>query len=438
MKQSMFDEAHLLNELKHYLPSQTPIKEFIHHNTLHAFQSMKFYDAIFKASKIFGYQVTIQLHEFRELYQMGRIRNDVMERVIADRKGKSEVAKWKEKLLKGNYHTHNEPRIGKLRSNWKSAYGIDLDNLVQPLLFRILCAYLDQGVSIQKFPVVKDNFLDSLRSMEKNSFSSFFKTKRVKKFFLYGDCSLSHLLKMVVGDESYFEQYVFDQQFTHQGWSGLVSAVEDHPYTLMDNRPIALLELIAFELLLEMDALDHELGNMWQPISRITTQPPLHLFDEVESTELQEVFKLWQDAFEWSYYDEVLSGISLQLKKEPLAVSPKTFQAMFCIDERECSIRRHIEYVDKNCETLGTPGFFGVEFYFKAEHANFYDKLCPAPVYPNFLIKEHGSKHKREHELLYTDHAHTFLGGTLSSVSLGFGAGVKLLQTLFRPRMSPA
>ncbi|MFN0031847.1 MAG: putative inorganic carbon transporter subunit DabA, partial [Flavobacteriales bacterium] len=42
------------------------------------------------------------------------------------------------------------------------------------------------------------------------------------------------------------------------------------------------------------------------------------------------------------------------------------------------------------------------------------------------------------HELLYTDHAHTFLGGTLSSVSLGFGAGVKLLQTLFRPRMSPA
>ncbi len=58
-----FDEAHVLHELKHYLPTQTPLKDFIHHNSLHAFQHMKFYDAIFKASKIFGYQVTLQLTE---------------------------------------------------------------------------------------------------------------------------------------------------------------------------------------------------------------------------------------------------------------------------------------------------------------------------------------------------------------------------------------
>ena len=52
----LFDEQHILHELKHYLPTQTPLKDFIHHNSLHAFQQMKFYDAIFKASKIFGYQ----------------------------------------------------------------------------------------------------------------------------------------------------------------------------------------------------------------------------------------------------------------------------------------------------------------------------------------------------------------------------------------------
>jgi hypothetical protein len=63
-----FDEAHVLHELKHYLPSQTPLKDFIHHNSLHAFQKLKFYEGIFKASKIFGYQVTLQLTEYRELY----------------------------------------------------------------------------------------------------------------------------------------------------------------------------------------------------------------------------------------------------------------------------------------------------------------------------------------------------------------------------------
>jgi hypothetical protein len=45
---SIFDEQHLLHALRHYLPSQTPLKDFIHHNSLHAFQEMKFFDAILK------------------------------------------------------------------------------------------------------------------------------------------------------------------------------------------------------------------------------------------------------------------------------------------------------------------------------------------------------------------------------------------------------
>lgn len=58
MNHRKFDESHVLHELKHYLPSQTPLKDFIHHNSLHALQHLKFYEAIFKAGKIFGYQVT--------------------------------------------------------------------------------------------------------------------------------------------------------------------------------------------------------------------------------------------------------------------------------------------------------------------------------------------------------------------------------------------
>ena len=70
------DVEHILHELKHYLPSQQALRDFIHHNSLHAFQHMKFYDAIFTASKIFGFQVHLQLPEYREMYKTGRIREE--------------------------------------------------------------------------------------------------------------------------------------------------------------------------------------------------------------------------------------------------------------------------------------------------------------------------------------------------------------------------
>ena len=78
MKNTHFDEQHILHELKHFLPSQTPLKDFIHHNSLHAFQHLKFYDGIFQASKIFGYQVTLQLGEYRKLYDLGRIKKNIL------------------------------------------------------------------------------------------------------------------------------------------------------------------------------------------------------------------------------------------------------------------------------------------------------------------------------------------------------------------------
>jgi len=309
---------------------------------------------------------------------------------------------------------------------------------VQPLLFRILCSYLDQGISIWQFPANKEGFIASLRELEQNGISSFFKTKRARQLLLSGQCDLNHLLQLVVGDERFYEQYIFDQQFTHQGWSGIVSAVEDQPHTLLDSRPISLRDLIAVELLLEIDALDNQLGKKWNPLAKSIQVQPVNLFEDVPSTELQEVFKLWQDAFEWHYYDEVLTGISLQKKKTVPAPTAKSFQAIFCIDERECSLRRHVEAVDPHCETLGSPGFFGVEFYFQPQYGKFYEKLCPAPVTPKYLIKEYDVKEKRKHELLYTNKTHTFLRGTLSTLGLGFWSGVRLLQTLFRPKMSPA
>lgn len=439
----VFDEANVLHELKHYLPSQTPLKDFIHHNSLHAFQNMKFYDAIFKGSKIFGFQSTMELNDFRKLYEVGRIRPEILDRVISDRKGREQLVAWKQNVLSKSYDENILPRIGQLRANWKVIHQIDLDTMVQPLLFRVLCSYLDQGIAIWDFPVGGKNFLEAIKELEQNSFTSLFKTSRAKKLLLQQDLSIYHLLKVLIGNEAYFEQYLFDQQFSHRGWSGMVAAVEDKPDTLLSPKKISLKDLIVFELLLEIDNLDYVLAKTWKPLCENVTDKPLDLFADVESSELHEVFKIWQDAFEWSYYDEVLAGVKqLSLSKQNnidvKVGEQKTFQAMFCIDERECSLRRHIEHIDTSCETFGTPGFFSVEFYFQAHNAKFYDKLCPAPVTPKYLIKEYDVSEKRKHDFFYTNKTHQSITGFISAFTLGFWAAIRLVQNLFKPKMAPA
>lgn len=441
-KKTSFDEAHVLHTLRHYLPSQGPLKDFVHHNTLHAFQDMKFYDAIFKASQIFGYQVTFSLSEYRQLYSQKRISEAILDRVIRERKGDGLIQEWREKVFNQTYDWSIQPRVGKLRQEWKHFYSVDLDDLVQPLLFRIVCSYLDQGIAISPFPFEQTGLLNAVRTLEQGSFTSFFKGKRARTLLQDSSCTIEQLLSIIVGEKKYFETYLYDQQFFHRGWSGIVATIEDRPETLYYPKNISLRDFIHLELLLEIDALDHALGEQWQPLGLKTNIVPEDIFTDVKPNEVQEVLKIWQDAFEWSYYDMVLRGMQA-VSEQGLSVSSslqKSFQAIFCIDEREYSLRTYIESVDPNCETLGAPGFFGVEFYFRPAHAKFHEKLCPAPVTPRYLIKEVEKevKHTRPKEIIYSKHSHTFVRGFVSSYFLGLASLGKLFANLLRPTMSPA
>jgi len=434
----IFDEHEAIHDLKHYLPAQSPLKDFIHHNTLHSFQKLKFHDALRNASEKFGYKVSLTLDEYRDLYHSARIESDILDRVITKFKGHNEIELWRKKMLFDDYAKDSLPRIGTLRACWKRCFRVDLNSLVHPTLFRILCSYLDQGISIWNFPVNGEGLLTSLTVLERNSMVSFFRTRRARNLLLEGKTNISSLLKIVVGgDGSLYKQYLFDQQFAHQGWSGLASVVEDMPETLLDTKKISLQDLIAFELLLEIDALDFEFGEIWAPLSYKVDECRVDLFADVPLTEFDEVVKLWQEAYEWSYYDHVLAGLRFQ-KVEEKPNSRASFQAMFCIDDRECSLRRYLEKEDPECETFSTPGFFSVEFYFQPEFGKFYTKVCPAPVTPKFLIKEIGSHEKRKKDAHFSKQSHSLFRGWLIAQTLGFWSAFKLFVNIFRPSMGPA
>ncbi|GAB4395580.1 MAG: hypothetical protein OHK0053_04690 [Microscillaceae bacterium] len=431
----LFVKEKVISELKHYLPAQAPLKDFVHHNPLHAFQHLKFEAGTHLASEAFGYKVALSIDEYRALYRIGHIREDVLNHILQQKKG-AEAALWKDKLLLGRYERLPVPRIGALRAHWKKDFHIDLDSLVHPLLFRLLNSFLDQGIATWKFPVAHKGFLASVRALEKNGLISLFKKPRARQLLLHSRCDIEKLLKILVGEESLFERYLYDQQFAHPGWSGLVSVIEDQPHTLLDHKRIRLQELIQLEILLEIDALDFAFGEIWAPLGHKVQDKIPALFGKIAETELYEVQSLWQNALEWSFYDQVLEGLQSQSLENP-EPEPRSFQALFCIDDREGSFRRYLENMDSRCETFGTPGFFNVAFFFKPEHGRFYTKQCPVPLSPKHLIKESQSRHKHQKDMHFTKHTYSLFRGFLITQTLGFWSALRLLFSIFKPHLSP-
>ncbi|CAG5004013.1 hypothetical protein DYBT9275_03280 [Dyadobacter sp. CECT 9275] len=436
-KNQMFDEREVLHRLKHYLPAQAPLKDFVHHNTLQAFQVSKFHDGIRQASQIFGYKVSPSLEEYRSFFNAKKISPDILEKIIIAQKGFKNAAVWRDKALLKKFDDTSVPRVGRVKANWKKQYHIDLDAQVHPILFRILCSYLDQGIAVWSFPANGNGLLASLREMEKGSFSSIFKTRRARNLLLSEDTALTELLAMLVGEAALYEHYLFDQQFAHQGWSGMVSTLEDRHETLLIRKKISLYELVLLECLLEIDALDHSFGKNWQPLVSRMDSKPSELFAAVPETELNEVLKILQEALEWTYYDCVLAAIQKpRIEKRPVA--GKSFQAMFCIDDREGSLRQYLEFTDDHCETFGTPGFFGVEFYYQPADGNFYTKVCPEPITPRYLIKEVGAIRKKSTNVHFSKLPFSFHSGWSISQTLGYWSAFKLAANIFKPSATTA
>lgn len=427
-----------MRRLQRYLPHQNPLKDFVHHNTLNSFQDLPFHEALETASTYFGYKTYLHLKEYRTLYAEGKISSAVLEKILLEQKGKEGVEVWKHKLLEEHYDTAWRNRLGYLHHTWMRQYRLNIEKEVHSFLFRFVGSYVDQGIAMEKFPTESHTFLGAIKELERNSFVKIFRSSRVRHLLLHTHCRIDQLLEILVGEESLYEQYLFDQQFAHAGWSGMVAVLEKHPETLLDKKHISLHDFIVFELLLEIDALDRKLGeDGWTALIYSLEEKITPLFSPIEKRELFEVYALWQEAYEWTLYDQVLRG--LQLAPElPKEMQKYDFQGIFCIDDRICSFRRYLEQFG-NTQTFGTAGFFNLEFYFQPENGKFHTKSCPAPVNPKFLIKESKArKHHHAHDAHFSRQSKNLLGGWLVSQTMGFWSAIQLAWNIFKPSETPA
>jgi uncharacterized protein YbcC (UPF0753/DUF2309 family) len=95
---------------------------------------------------------------------------------------------------------------------------------------------------------------------------------------------------------------------------------------------------------------------------------------------------VWQEAYERHHEVEVIGA--LRARPEPTPPPTTTLQALFCIDEREESFRRHLEEVLPSVRTFGVAGFFGVAVEFLPIDDVSSMALCPVGVTPGHRVEE--------------------------------------------------
>ena len=112
---------------------------------------------------------------------------------------------------------------------------------------------------------------------------------------------------------------------------------------------------------------------------------------------------VWQRAFEGHYQRDLLKGLDQNMDHVTLQVNRPRAQLVFCIDEREESIRRHVESRDPAYETFGTAGFFGVVMNYTGLCDHGSTPLCPVVVTPSIRVLE---KPKEDQSALWNRSSH--------------------------------
>lgn len=435
-----------IDHLAHWLPTQGPIKDFIHHNTLHAVQHFPFHDGVAVAAKVFGARSYLPIEDYQKRFQEGRITPAAIDWAIAQSGcSAAEAAQLQTDLFAADPYSHLPPislANDGIRNAWLNRLEMDMNALVHPVIFRLLSNFLDQGISRWALPKDGESFWDCVLRLTLNSLIPLypFHQAHVREMLNQGpDQVILHCLRQIVGDEQLYAQYLLEVLLAHPGWSGMVRIIETNPQSLLAPRDISLKQLLAVELACELAFVDKKKGRHFLRIDQLPELASMPLFDETHLTpEVPLKMRVWHEAMEWSLHSELLLALRDQPVAEAATQAPEA-QAIFCIDDRECSLRRYLEEVNPRIETFGAPGFFGIDFLYQGLDDVYPVAQCPVVVKPRHLITESATQPRPEKKDPRQDiskmhfSAHSLARGWIYTQTLGVAYAARLAWSVFKP-----
>jgi hypothetical protein len=320
-----------------------------------------------------------------------------------------------------------------------SVSGADTDAWIHPLLIRFVAGYLDQGLAYWPIPDRQRGLYGCFTDLFETSLAAHAGPWARDLPALVRDDrqsgrtpleSVHHSLDVLGISSDEWMDFLTATLLALRGWAGMVRQFEERPDRVPAiELPATLTGYLAVRLLLERAALDHaartqttfdgHLGSLRAflrarlplPAAATTHERAWRLFQtaqlcgldgalvdqwterdvrqiEAELRDLGSVRqrRLLHGAYERTVrhrlYDALVQHAPGERQHPPL------FQAVFCIDEREESFRRHLEETEPSVETFGAPGFFGVAMYHRSAADAHPRPLCPVVIRPDHFVPE--------------------------------------------------
>ncbi len=265
--------------------------------------------------------------------------------------------------------------------------GEDWSGFVVDRISRFCAAYFDRGQALWPMPWREQPFYRAWRA-----YARIDKTPRAMGIRGVGavlatlpetaEETVSEVVERLAVPEEALEAYLHAALLSVGGWAGWVQyrnwradPKNGGEQTLRDLLAVRLV----WDLLLGTWRGDKALAVCWQK--------NLMAAQAEESEGVPAPDGVLQTAFEIGYRRQLMAALAVSAAPRPVSTRP-ALQAVFCIDVRSEIVRRHLETVAPEAQTLGFAGFFGIPMaYLPLASVEACDHL-PVFFSPSYRIRE--------------------------------------------------
>lgn len=316
----------------------------------------------------------------------------------------------------------------------------DCDQWVHDLLVRFCAAYLDQGFAAWKLPNREKGFFQAFcehhqqpRVLNRKWCRDLPRElQRIRQSGMSPLESIEESMAILGVRPEETAEYLQATLLALRGYSGMLWQTEIRPDRVQFfSPPGTLVEYLAIRLILDRLALGHAMRHHYHfreslvsakafLMSKVSLQPEVTaeqqayiVFQMAQlsgwtprqlaqlthtdwadlSAELRrftscERRRVYQSAFERQLIIRALDAVSLRVSQPAIRPSNPRLQIVCCIDAREESFRRHLGELDKDIETFGMAGFFGVPMYYRGAADAHFSSQAPIVIKPKHWVSE--------------------------------------------------